>query len=564
MKLKIMIMALLLLLAGIGSAVNRLPATEFVGDIDFASGYYARNATEGIFNIVDYGAVADDATGDGVVIQQCIDAASAYGGGVVIIPGGEFLLDEFVEEQYLLRNRPNFVLSGTGTLKVGDGIRNETTPIFLLYENNGSVNIHNVTVEGITVDYNGQNNLVSNFSWTGTPVVNRFGARKCSDINVHHVTFKNTAGHHCMYWGGGDPINDSNIDIHDCLFDTVAQGIPGDLDYDHTSVYVSMSNATVHDCRFVNPDGTQDRVQNGACSAIELHGNNNHAYNNVIKNYYIGIWFTNIEDNLQTFDCQTAIGNVILGAHKPIAAFLDSGNITNVIIEGNVVTLDTWNSTTDMYATHISRAAGSAINNLYIKNNEFVGVVDDAGTNAVIPWSMNGVENLYMSGNTYDTFSSAGTINIRYNSTMAITDNIFINNTGEGAFSQIDGWVQLYLYTDMSKFVMTGNDFIQPNPSAALSHILYISDAGSFGIDDIYIANNFEDDSLPANPYQIYSDPGSRTVIIDRGEAAPTAGYHGLGSYRMNTAPTAGGSMGWVTTTAGSPGTQKTWGAIAA
>ena len=34
MKLKIMIMALLLVSAGIGSAVNRLPATEFVGDVD--------------------------------------------------------------------------------------------------------------------------------------------------------------------------------------------------------------------------------------------------------------------------------------------------------------------------------------------------------------------------------------------------------------------------------------------------------------------------------------------------------------------------------------------------
>ena len=44
--------------------------------------------------------------------------------------------------------------------------------------------------------------------------------------------------------------------------------------------------------------------------------------------------------------------------------------------------------------------------------------------------------------------------------------------------------------------------------------------------------------------------------------AAPTAGK--LGDIVFNTAPTAGGSIGWVCTTGGATATWKTFGAIAA
>lgn len=46
------------------------------------------------------------------------------------------------------------------------------------------------------------------------------------------------------------------------------------------------------------------------------------------------------------------------------------------------------------------------------------------------------------------------------------------------------------------------------------------------------------------------------------GTAAPSAGTYRIGDIAHNTTPTAGGVMGWVCTTAGSPGTWKTFGAI--
>ena len=48
------------------------------------------------------------------------------------------------------------------------------------------------------------------------------------------------------------------------------------------------------------------------------------------------------------------------------------------------------------------------------------------------------------------------------------------------------------------------------------------------------------------------------------GSAAPTGGTWAVGDRVYNTSPTAGGTMGWVCTTAGTPGTWKTFGAITA
>jgi hypothetical protein len=50
--------------------------------------------------------------------------------------------------------------------------------------------------------------------------------------------------------------------------------------------------------------------------------------------------------------------------------------------------------------------------------------------------------------------------------------------------------------------------------------------------------------------------------IVDMDSAAPTTGYHAAGELVFNNAPTAGGKVGWVCTTAGTPGTWKPFGAI--
>lgn len=51
-------------------------------------------------------------------------------------------------------------------------------------------------------------------------------------------------------------------------------------------------------------------------------------------------------------------------------------------------------------------------------------------------------------------------------------------------------------------------------------------------------------------------------AIGDTGTAAPTTGEWTAGQIRWNTAPSAGGVIGWVCVTTGTPGTWKEWGLI--
>ena len=78
--------------------------------------------------------------------------------------------------------------------------------------------------------------------------------------------------------------------------------------------------------------------------------------------------------------------------------------------------------------------------------------------------------------------------------------------------------------------------------------------------------NLFKTRGLPEmTPYQMAEDIGrsyqaKRDVTF--GSSAPSSGTHTVGSIVYNTAPTAGGNIGWVCTTGGTPGTWKAFGAI--
>jgi len=52
------------------------------------------------------------------------------------------------------------------------------------------------------------------------------------------------------------------------------------------------------------------------------------------------------------------------------------------------------------------------------------------------------------------------------------------------------------------------------------------------------------------------------SILRRRASAAPTTGAWAVGDLVMHTAPAAGGNIGWVCVTAGTPGTWRTWGTI--
>lgn len=78
--------------------------------------------------------------------------------------------------------------------------------------------------------------------------------------------------------------------------------------------------------------------------------------------------------------------------------------------------------------------------------------------------------------------------------------------------------------------------------------------ANNFLVDNSAVATNEWMLNTDATPHRRYASTA----------AAPTTGAHVVGEVVYNSVPAASGTMGWVCTTAGTPGTWKTWGAISA
>lgn len=76
-----------------------------------------------IFNVTNYGAVANDGNYDDAAIQATIDAAEAAGGGVVLFPPGRFMVspNQTVGENIFI-NESNIVLKGQGSQAGGTEI----------------------------------------------------------------------------------------------------------------------------------------------------------------------------------------------------------------------------------------------------------------------------------------------------------------------------------------------------------------------------------------------------------------------------------------------------------
>jgi hypothetical protein len=64
------------------------------------------------------------------------------------------------------------------------------------------------------------------------------------------------------------------------------------------------------------------------------------------------------------------------------------------------------------------------------------------------------------------------------------------------------------------------------------------------------------------NVPRLFVGEGASARNVDYGPAAPTAGYHAQGELVFNSAPTAGGMVGWSCVASGTPGTWKAFGAI--
>ena len=93
---------------------------------------------DGVFNVKDFGAVADGATNDAPAINKAIDACAKAGGGVVLLPAGNFLSGSIVlRSNITLRISPGATLAGSRRME-------DYVPPHLIY----AKNVENVAIDG--------------------------------------------------------------------------------------------------------------------------------------------------------------------------------------------------------------------------------------------------------------------------------------------------------------------------------------------------------------------------------------------------------------------------------
>ncbi|TKB96876.1 DUF4955 domain-containing protein [Pedobacter cryophilus] len=126
------------------------------------------NVKHKIFNVTDFGAVANDNVSDKVAIEAAIAAAKANGSGIILFPAGRFLINEDSDVKKSIQiNASNIVFRGTGigaggteiymknTLIPANPNQMWTTPkMFVVGKGAGNITIGKITESSNIGDFN--------------------------------------------------------------------------------------------------------------------------------------------------------------------------------------------------------------------------------------------------------------------------------------------------------------------------------------------------------------------------------------------------------------------------
>lgn len=332
-----------------------------------------------IFNIKDYGAVADDLGNDTLAIRSAITAAYEAGGGEVYIPEGTYILSADRGAALTLRDNVSLVGDGMGLsiLKMTNWASFAMTSLV----NSGSSN--NVGLSNLTLDGNRDfNNSVGTAGWENG------GA---SNVKIDGVEAKNFSGAGLELNGweglGSRQIEVSNSVLHDndsgiealimsggVLQNNVAYGnnfgfnVGGDVQLEDNVAYdnalngilVRGSGTTVSGGE-VYDNGTEGILVKGsnfAITGVDSHGNqdsgialyggtNGTVSNNTVHNNSLGTAGPEIEltgPGTSASANNTVSHNIITGSEQSTYGIVESQAANNNVITDNVISHTTQGS----------------------------------------------------------------------------------------------------------------------------------------------------------------------------------------------------------------------------
>jgi len=324
----------------------------------------AQSKMRDIVSVKDFGAVGDGVADDTVAIQAAIDYASQTG-KTVFFPAGTYIAipattqvwegtplgEGLMTCAFIMRSNMSVLGEEGSVIKIANGCSTLAAPKrFALFFSNSQLS--NLSFRGLTFDMNGLNNRISpnaptsyaRFQQAAIHFSGTIGgvAARADNVIVDNCKFLNTAGVTCI---GMAQSNVSGVvlgkkwAVTNCLFKN--NGLDTD---DHSSIFAWVDDVLCEGNTFtadtMYPNGISGN--SGTFVAYEVHGANQRFINNLVSNYYQGMW---VATNL-TSD----VDNVVISGNtfSPINfAGIDfyrnsavESSITKILIDGNTIGLD--------------------------------------------------------------------------------------------------------------------------------------------------------------------------------------------------------------------------------
>jgi hypothetical protein len=168
-----------------------------------------------VYDVQDYGAVADGTTNDGTAIKNAMDAANTAGGGIVQLMPGVHAVSAAITNSY--KNITLRGYAGVSILKATGAFTNG-----ILNLDAASSYISDVSVENVIFDCNNQANVmvvsIKGGTYSAGAYVNRINFRNC----VFKNSVNTTTGMFTIYHGRSSTLGDrgqvSNIYFWNCDF----------------------------------------------------------------------------------------------------------------------------------------------------------------------------------------------------------------------------------------------------------------------------------------------------------------------------------------------------------
>ncbi len=236
------------------------------------------------YTLKKFGAVGDGITDDRQAFQDALDYLHEQGGGTLIVPDGEYLLNSKtnktgVNVDTLVLLRPNVSVVGFGPqskIKVG-AFPNKKFYCFYNY----TENLGNISVSNLFIDANGQGNLPeSNYGYDQWVVATGIA----NQVQIENVHVINAGGQQVFSLGTNEqlPTVKSAMITH-CRVYKTGQDIAGNIQGDHSSFYVTAESAIINSNTLTNDN------ESLTSTAIECHSHNQVITGNNILNFNVGV-----------------------------------------------------------------------------------------------------------------------------------------------------------------------------------------------------------------------------------------------------------------------------------